>query len=212
VSPKPNLPSFAETAAFHGHACPGLALGYRVALAAMERIGARRAEDEDLVAVVENDACSVDAVQFVCGCTFGKGNLIFRDHGKHVYTFFNRATGKGIRIYAEPPERADSEIAAPARKSGRSAEEQARLDDSRKHRTDWILSLPENELLRITDTHDPPPSKARIHASSRCAVCGERMMETRASCVAGKSLCVPCAERTRTSAGRPPGIRGKVRS
>lgn len=187
------MPSFAEAAAFHGHACPGLALGYRVAVTAMNRLGARRAEDEDMVAVVENDACSVDAVQFVCGCTFGKGNLVFCDHGKHVYTFFNRATGEGIRIYAEPPEKTDSEIAVLARKSDRSAEEQGRLDDGRQRRTDWLLTLPENDLLRITDTREPPPSKARIHASSRCAVCGERMMETRCRVSGDNTLCIPCA-------------------
>ena len=87
------IPTFEETVTFHGHACPGLALGYRVAVAAMSRLCAARAEDEDLVAIVENDACGVDAVQYVCGCTFGKGNLIFRDHGKHVTTVFNRTTG-----------------------------------------------------------------------------------------------------------------------
>jgi len=54
------LPSFDETAAFHGHACPGLALGYRVALAAMRRLCAGRPDDEGLVAVVENNACGVD--------------------------------------------------------------------------------------------------------------------------------------------------------
>jgi len=188
------IPTFEETAVFHGHACPGLALGYRVAVAAMARLSAVRAVDEDFVAIVENDACSVDAVQCVCGCTFGKGNLVFRDHGKHVYTFFNRANGKGIRIYAEPPEKTEPEMASLARKTDRSAEEQAKLDNDRKHRTDWLLSLPEQDLLRITETREPPPSKARIHASSRCALCGERMMETRCRVSRSQTLCAPCAE------------------
>lgn len=65
--------SFEDAVDFHGHACPGLALGYRVAVAALKHLDVSRVEDEDLVAVVENDACSVDAVQFACGCTFGKG-------------------------------------------------------------------------------------------------------------------------------------------
>ncbi len=34
--------------------------------------------------IVENDACDVDAVQFVAGCSFGKGNLLFRDYGEPV--------------------------------------------------------------------------------------------------------------------------------
>src|ERR1700687_5756679 len=87
-----------EVIQFHGHLCSGLALGYRVAKAALRELGGDRPRDEELVAVVENDSCAVDAVQFITGCTFGKGNLIFRDYGKHVYTFFNRRTGQGVRI------------------------------------------------------------------------------------------------------------------
>src|SRR5512147_2395515 len=86
---------------FHGHLCPGLALGYRVAKAALRELGADRPQDEELVAVVENDSCAADAIQFVTGCTFGKGNLVFRDYGKHVYTFYNRRNGKGVRISAD---------------------------------------------------------------------------------------------------------------
>ena len=202
------LASFDDAVGFHGHACPGLALGYRVAVAAMHRLDVSRAEDEDLVAVVENDACSVDAVQFVCGCTFGKGNLVFRDHGKHVYTFFNRATGKGLRIYAEPPKMEEG-----ARVVGRGSGEDVTtprpvtpapptfLPD----RIEWLLSLPEDDLLSITEVQEPPPSKARIHASSRCSLCGERMMESRARNGAGEPLCIPCAQNR--AGGLPPAAR-----
>ncbi|NTV15797.1 MAG: formylmethanofuran dehydrogenase, partial [Desulfobulbaceae bacterium] len=87
-------PTFEDAARFHGHTCPGLAFGFRVARVAIRELGLSRAEDEELVAVVENDSCAVDAIQVLTGCTFGKGNLIFRDHGKQVYTFFKRATGE----------------------------------------------------------------------------------------------------------------------
>ena len=83
--------TFDDAVAFHGHACPGLAIGYRVARAAMARLESDRPADEELVAVVQNDSCAVDAVQLVCGCTFGKGNLVFLDHGKHAYTFHCRS-------------------------------------------------------------------------------------------------------------------------
>jgi formylmethanofuran dehydrogenase subunit E len=189
------LATFEQTVTFHGHACPGLALGYRVAVAAMDCLGVSRPEDEDLVAVVENDACSVDAVQFVCGCTFGKGNLIFRDHGKQAYTFFNRRTGEGIRIYAEPPEMNESETDVLAGETDRTTDPQAQLDAERKGRVRWLLSIPEADLLRIREVQEPPPSRARIHDSSRCAACGERMMETRGRDVAGVTVCIPCAER-----------------
>ena len=36
------------------------------------------------------------------GCTFGKGNFIFHDHGKMVFSFISRESGKGVRISMRP--------------------------------------------------------------------------------------------------------------
>ena len=69
---------------FHGHSCPGLAIGIRVSELALERLG--EPESGELIAVVETDMCGVDAIQFLTGCTFGKGNLIHKDHGKMAFT------------------------------------------------------------------------------------------------------------------------------
>ena len=57
---------------FHGHACPGLTIGYRAALYAAELLELDFSEDEDVVCVSENDACGVDAIQAVLGCSIGK--------------------------------------------------------------------------------------------------------------------------------------------
>ena len=46
---------------------------------------------------MENDSCSVDAIQVITSCAMGKDNLIFKDHGKHVYTI-NRNTGVALRL------------------------------------------------------------------------------------------------------------------
>ena len=96
--------NFEDTIKFHGHACPGLAIGYRVANLALKELGLR-ARDEELVAIVENNSCAVDAIQLMCGCTFGKGNLIFKDFGKQVYTFIKRQDSEAVRIAVkwEPP-------------------------------------------------------------------------------------------------------------
>ncbi len=87
--------------AFHGHLCPGLAMGIRASEIALERIG-KHAVDEEVVAVVETDMCAVDAIQFLTGCTFGKGNLIHRDYGKNAFTFVRRSDNKAIRILTKP--------------------------------------------------------------------------------------------------------------
>src|SRR4030067_453513 len=91
------MKSLDDVVEFHGHICPGLVLGYRVSMLALKELG-ERAIDEELVAIVENNSCAVDAVQVMTGCTFGKGNLIFKDYGKQVYTFIKRPSGEGLRI------------------------------------------------------------------------------------------------------------------
>ena len=93
---------YAEIIKFHGHECPGLAMGYRMATAGLKSIKSLHASDEEIVSIVENDACGVDALQCLTGCTFGKGNLIFHDYGKHVYTIYSRATKKGVRVVFNP--------------------------------------------------------------------------------------------------------------
>jgi len=59
--------TYEEIIQFHGHECPGIAMGYRMATAAMDKLDSIRAEDEEIVAIVENDACGVDALQCVTG-------------------------------------------------------------------------------------------------------------------------------------------------
>jgi formylmethanofuran dehydrogenase subunit E len=91
-------PDLQKTIQFHGHLCPGLTIGYRAAKGALEILAVARPEDEELVAVVENRSCGVDAVQVLCGCTAAQGNLIILDNGKPVYTIGSRKTGRAVRI------------------------------------------------------------------------------------------------------------------
>ena len=168
---------YQEIIAFHGHECPGLAVGYRMAKTAMDELAALRSSDEEIVAIVENDACGVDALQCVTGCTFGKGNLIFKDYGKNVYTLFSRASGKGVRVLFH----------------GKGIPEGMR--ESRQVLSDWILKAPRKDILQVTEVTVQEPAHARIHQSASCDFCGELVMETRVQNVEGKKACIPCARR-----------------
>jgi formylmethanofuran dehydrogenase subunit E len=174
-------PSFEEAVAFHGHVCPGLAIGYRMTVAGLAALSESKALDEEVVAIVENDACGVDAVQLLSGCTFGKGNLIFRDYGKSVYTFYSRKTGKGIRVVWRDPQ-PPVEIA-----------------EDRAARVDWILNAPEETLVSIQAVHIDAPPLARIHESISCDRCGERTMATRIRSLGAQQVCIPCWEQANTS-------------
>ncbi len=181
---------------FHGHLCPGLALGYRVAKAALRELAAVRPQDEELIAVVENDSCAVDAIQFVTGCTFGKGNLVFRDYGKHVYTFHNRRTGKGVRI-VEDFRGFEGDQRFPELKKRQAAGENvsAAMQSYKMEKAAAILKAEETEILTVAAALENPPDEARVRGSVRCPRCGEKFMETRGRMKNGVTVCIPCSER-----------------
>jgi formylmethanofuran dehydrogenase subunit E len=172
-----------------------------VAKAALRELEAERPQDEELVAVVENDSCAVDAIQFVTGCTFGKGNLVFRDYGKHVYTFFNRRTGKGVRI-SEDFRGFEGDERFPELKKRQEAGEDVAMDMQayKMEKASAILNADEKEIMTIETVSAPPPHEARIRGSVRCSMCGEKFMESRGRVRNGGIVCIPCLEKDRPSA------------
>jgi formylmethanofuran dehydrogenase subunit E len=181
---------------FHGHSCPGLAIGIRAAEIALCEIGPH-AEDEEVVAIVETDMCAVDAIQYLTGCTFGKGNLIHLDYGKSAFTFVRRSDGKAIRIVLRPQVLAAFDIEAQAllkRVQERKAtdEDVQRANEGRQRQIKEILECPAGDLFDVQIVKPVIPSQARIHDSVECAGCGERTMETRVRLYRGARYCIPC--------------------
>lgn len=191
---------FSEAAAFHGHTCPGLAMGYRAAETALERLRSGRAEDEELVTIAETDACGVDAIQVLTGCTVGKGNLFFKDYGKHAFTFINRRTGDAVRITGNPSFNIDS--LDPGLASLRARVMQGRVPDEEwaeyRRRTDRvieaILDLPAETLFSIRKVDVEIPERARIFRSVPCSKCGELTAESRIMVEDGKFVCRACSK------------------
>ena len=184
--------------AFHGHSCPGLAMGYRVAAAAMTAMHLTEiSEDEEFLAIVENDSCAVDAIQVVTGCTFGKGNLLLRDYGKQSYTFVRRSDSKAVRIcvdYLPPKETAeDTEMWRRYSAGDKSAEVLAVIRARKAKKVQFVLAVPQPELLKITDVVVAIPPEARIYPSIRCEACHEKMAEAKARVKDGKIVCIPCS-------------------
>jgi formylmethanofuran dehydrogenase subunit E len=181
---------------FHGHMCPGLAMGIRAAEVALREVGPH-SPDEEVVTLTETDMCAVDAIQYLTGCTFGKGNLIHLDHGKNAYTFIRRSDGKAVRVSTRPgafdrsPEY--SELSARVRNESATEEERARYRELRADRTEAILQAPEEELYAVEELRDVEiPPMARIHNSIACADCGDLTMETRVRELEGRELCPTC--------------------
>lgn len=167
-----NEAKWRECIAFHGHACPGLAIGYRASEVAEDFFGRRLSpkSDEMIVCVTENDACGVDAVQVMTGCTVGKGNLVFRPTGKMAFSFFDRNGKKAIRVIL---------------KSFGSSED-------REEKMRWILTGPVEDVFEVGRPDYGLPEQARIFASKICAICGEAAPEHKMRLQEGKTVCLDC--------------------
>lgn len=155
---------------FHGHECPGLAMGVKACEAAMEKLGLKFSEDEEVVCVTENDACGVDAVQVLTGCTFGKGNLIYRGTGKMAFSFFNRSNGESLRMIVKPVNR----------------------EMDRKQLQEFILDSPIDEIFDFSNPKFEMPQKARLFTTVICEKCGEGAPEHKMRMNDGKKVCLDC--------------------
>jgi formylmethanofuran dehydrogenase subunit E len=163
-----------KAVAFHGHICGGLTIGYKAALYARRLLRVDFSPDEEIVCVTENDACGVDAIQVILGCSVGKGNLLFRLRGKQAFSFFNRATGVSIRLVMKEN---------PFERSGC-----ADKDDIQKH----LFETAPEELFEKKDVSFTLPEHARIFRSVRCDKCGEKTAEDHIRLEDGKKICEDC--------------------
>ena len=168
-----------KAVAFHGHECGGLMIGFKAALYAMRLLeldcseDGVISEDEEVVCISENDACGVDAVQVLLQCTAGKGNLLFRIRGKMAFNFYNRKTGKSVRLILIEPENTDD----------------------RKERISRLFSMKDKDpadCFDVTEVHFEVPEPARKFRSVRCSRCGELTADHLIRLQGDEKLCLDC--------------------
>ncbi|WP_330583566.1 FmdE family protein [Geosporobacter ferrireducens] len=155
---------------FHGHECPGLAIGYKASQAAKEKLKIDFSKDEDVVCITENDACGVDAIQVLLGCSFGKGNLIYRGTGKQAFSFFHRPTNQSIRIVLKP----------------------FQVEMGREERQAYLLNAPVEEIFEFKSPGFQLPERARLFKTIICENCGEGTPEHKIRLMEDKKVCLDC--------------------
>ena len=180
---------------FHGHECPGLWIGMRAAELCLRELGHH--DENPLIAVVETDMCGIDGIQSITGCTFGKGNLIHRDFGKMVFTFYRSSDGKALRMsYRHDVMRSGGEELGQLLQKNLDGtiteSERQRIAQLKEQSRQWIFSALLSELFAVTTPTSPPPRAARILSSLTCSVCGESTMESRTRRFDGQTCCMPC--------------------
>jgi len=197
---------FARCVQFHGHTCPGLAIGFQAAMTLMKRLDVKKAPDEELLAIVETDACGADAIQVMTGCTFGKGNFVFRNYGKHAFSLMDRGKRKGIRVCLLPDVfKSDPDYLSLSKKvqsDEASAKETERFSQLQQDRVKKVLEADPKSLFKIEEISADIPAKARIMESGICEICGEPTKVDLLRKINGKKICIPCAEGREILAGR----------
>ena len=192
---------FNKCVEFHGHICPGLAIGFKAARILMERLNVCKALDEELLTIVESDACGDDAIQVMTGCTFGKGNFIFKNYGKHAFSLVDRKGGRALRVSYRPTIfKADPEYVALSDKVQNDEASPVQLERFRQlqvERAKKILDAESEILFKIEDISPDIPPKAMIVESGTCNFCGELTKMDLLRQVDGKKICIPCEQRQR---------------
>ena len=172
----------------------------------MKRLDVRKAPDEELLAIVETDACGADAIQVMTGCTFGKGNFVFKNYGKHAFSLMDRKRAKAMRVCLRPDAfESDPEYLSLSKKVQRdeaSAKETECFRQLQQDRVQKILEAEPGSLFKIEEISPEIPAKARIMESGICDLCGEPTKADLLRKIKSKKICIPCAERRQISAGK----------
>ena len=161
-----------DCAAFHGHECGGLTIGYKASLYAIELLNLVFSDDEQVVCIAENDACGVDGIQVMLGCSIGKGNLLFRMRGKSAYSFYNRKTGKSVRLVLKPRPEGMTKAEAFA----------------------YYQACKPVEMFEVKETTVRLPETARLFDSYVCDCCGEVTGANWIRLAGDRKLCLDCYE------------------
>ena len=165
------MKTWKDCVAFHGHECGGLTIGYKAALLAAKLLELTFSEDEQVVCITENDACGVDAISVMLGCSVGKGNLLFHIRGKQAYSFYNRKTGASVRLVLKP-------------KEGLTKQESFT----------YYQGCEPEEMFQVKPATIPLPAKAKLFSSRVCACCGELTGDNWVRLQGEQAVCLDCLE------------------
>ncbi|MEW5804379.1 MAG: FmdE family protein [bacterium] len=196
-----------KAAELHGHLCSFVTMGIMAGSLAVRKLAEASANDgmERITCIIECNNCFSDGVQISTGCTFGNNALIFRDLGKNAFTLIRRE-GRAFRVSVRPEAReivdAVQEKIYPGsealfdkvvtRRSGTLEEGELLKKLFLKGSYD-LLTVPPEALFSVQECRSESEQYAPIFKSYTCALCGEKIMETRARIRDDKIVCIPCS-------------------
>ena len=196
-----------KTAEIHGHYCPGSALGVMASVYGLDLLyGIHRLDEaltssdglENLMAIVEINACFADGVQAVSGCTLGNNALIYRDLGKHALTLAIRGDDMGVRVCARPDFRETIDRLVPEfyplvekviKNQIHTEEEDKHFKDTARKAAFTVIKQDFETFFSAEKVVADLPAYAPIVDSIICRNCGEQLMSTKAATDGTCRLC-----------------------
>ena len=179
-----------NSAAAHGHLCPGQVVGVRMAMLGCRLIGldepTRIDQIKKLIVYVEMDRCTGDAVAFVTGVKLGRRSLKFMDYGIMAATFVNLETNNAFRVISTEDARNLAMVYAPEipEKYPRQLEAYKRMPDS-------VLFRVQKVRVDMSEYDLPGPTRKKV----TCSRCGQVVRDNREVVQNGHIFCKPCAQR-----------------
>ena len=178
-----------NSAAAHGHLCPGQVVGVRMAMLGCRLIGldepTRNDQIKKLIVFVEMDRCTSDAVAYVTGVKLGRRSLKFVDYGIMAATFVNLETDTAFRVISTEEARDLAPVYAPEipEKYPRQLEAYKRMPDS-------VLFRVQKVRVDMNEYDLPGPTRKR----ASCSRCGQVIRDNRELVKNGYIICRPCAQ------------------
>jgi formylmethanofuran dehydrogenase subunit E len=187
---------------FHGHKCPAMPNGLRVAAAAMNALGVERTGDSFLHAFLdlgENHCatCFADGVQVITGCTLGKGNISKTHKGKWALTLVDKKNNRAVRVTPKAQ-------AMMANKKTKFFTEYRMVgipptqvpDDVVEPLIKKLMSAPEEKIMNISKVFSYEWSEEKHSFDGFiCEKCGEMVVEQYGRVKNGKMVCIDCASK-----------------
>jgi formylmethanofuran dehydrogenase subunit E len=177
-----------NSAAAHGHLCPGQAVGVRMAMLGCRLIGldepTRRDQIKKLVVYVEMDRCTADAIAHVTGVKLGRRSLKFMDYGIMAATFINLDSGQAFRVISTEESRDLARVYAPE-----IAEQYPQQLEAYKRMPDSVLFRVQQVEVSISEFDLPGPTRRKV----TCGQCGQVVRDRREVIKDGHIFCAPCA-------------------
>lgn len=185
---------------FHGHKCPFMPIGFRMATLAMKKLGVERARNHEMqvfseMGVGHPQGCMQDGIQAATSATFGKGMLHKLFYGKVAATFY--WPGKPALRLVLKNEFVDKLSPHEFFKYRKKGVEPTDIPlDVCEDVISIVLNASDDELFAVTELPDfeftPVPGSFN---KDKCDVCGEYVFERYLRIKDGKKTCIPCSGR-----------------